>query len=200
MSAPKPRRAKGYRALKHALDLGMATALFVPMLPVLGALCLLVRLESCGPAIYRQKRVGRFGRTFTILKLRSMKTDTPTLSTQEMQRAGISPFTRLGPLLRKSNLDELPQIWNILRGEMSFVGPRPALPTQTDVNDLRREMGVEMSRPGITGLAQVKGRDDLETPVKVAFDAKYCRELNLWLDLWILLQTIGAVVSARGNK
>lgn len=194
------RQTKRYRALKHALDLTLATLLLVPMLPVLALLCLLIRLESRGPAIYRQKRVGRFGRTFTILKLRSMKTGTPTLATEEMQRAGISPFTRLGPLLRKSNLDELPQIWNILRGEMSFVGPRPALPTQTDVNDLRHEMGVQIARPGITGLAQVKGRDDLETPVKVAFDARYCRELSVWLDLWILLQTIGAVVSARGNK
>jgi len=200
VSAPKSRGAKNYRVLKTALDLAVATALFVPMLPVLGVLCLLIRLESRGPAIYRQKRVGRFGRTFTILKLRSMKTGVPTLSTEEMQRAGISPFTRLGPLLRKSNLDELPQIWNILRGEMSFIGPRPALPTQTDVNTLRREMGVEIARPGITGLAQVKGRDDLETPIKVAFDARYCRELSVWLDLWILLRTVGAVVSARGNK
>ncbi len=189
-----------YRAFKHTLDLGLALVLLVPMLPVLGLLFVAIRLDSPGPALYKQKRVGRFGRTFTILKLRSMKIDTPTLSTEEMGRQNFSPFTRLGPLLRKTNLDELPQIFNILKGEMSFVGPRPALLTQTDVNELRREMGVEMARPGITGLAQVKGRDDLDTPTKVKCDAAYCRELSFWTDLKILIGTVEAVFSGRGNK
>ena len=194
------RSTRRYRALKHTLDLLLALCLLFPLLPLLALLCLVIRLESRGPALYRQRRVGRFGRPFTILKLRSMKVDTPTLSTEEMQRQNLSPFTRLGPLLRKSNLDELPQIFNILRGEMSFVGPRPALLTQSDVNELRAREGVEIARPGITGLAQVKGRDDLETPVKVAYDARYCRELSLWLDAQILLGTVGAVFSGRGNK
>lgn len=189
-----------YRVCKHTLDLGVALVLLVPMLPLLGLLSLLIRLDSKGPALYRQKRVGRFGRTFTIYKLRSMKIDTPTLSTEEMQALGLSPFTRLGPLLRKSNLDELPQIFNILKGEMSFVGPRPALLTQTDVNALRREMGVEIARPGITGLAQVKGRDDLDTPTKVNCDAAYCRELSFPTDASILLGTVEAVLTGRGNK
>lgn len=189
-----------YRVCKHTLDLGLSLVLLVPLLPLLGLLTLLIRLESRGPALYKQKRVGRFGRTFTIYKLRSMKIDTPTLSTEEMQRLGLSPFTRIGPLLRKTNLDELPQIFNILKGEMSFVGPRPALLTQTDVNEMRREMGVEMARPGITGLAQVKGRDDLDTPTKVKCDAAYCRELSFWTDLKILIGTVEAVFSGRGNK
>lgn len=191
---------KGYRALKHTLDLLLALALFPLLLPLLCVLFALIRLDSRGPALYRQKRVGRFGRAFTIYKLRSMKIETPTLSTEEMGRMGLSPFTRLGPLLRKTNLDEIPQIWNILRGEMSFVGPRPALLTQFDVNELRRAMGVEIARPGITGLAQVKGRDDLDTPTKVKCDAAYCRELSFWTDLKILIGTIEAVFSGRGNK
>lgn len=192
--------AAHYRALKYALDLLVALALLAPLLPLVGLLMLLIRLESSGPALYRQKRVGRFGRPFTIYKLRSMKIDTPSLSTEEMGRLGLTPFTRLGPMLRKTNLDELPQIWNILKGEMSFVGPRPALLSQTDVNELRAQMGVETARPGITGLAQVKGRDDLDTPTKVKCDAAYCRTLSFKTDLAILLGTIEAVLSGRGNK
>jgi lipopolysaccharide/colanic/teichoic acid biosynthesis glycosyltransferase len=175
-------------------------ALLVPLLPLLALLSLLIRLESRGPALYRQQRIGRFGRPFTIYKLRSMKIDTPLLSTEEMHRQQFNPFTRLGPMLRKTNLDELPQIFNILKGEMSFIGPRPALPSQHDVNTLRREMGVEMARPGISGLAQVKGRDDLDTQTKVECDAQYCRTMSPLIDAGILFYTIGAVLTARGNK
>ena len=196
----KRRGTRGYRALKHLLDLGLAFAVVPVVLPLLGVLCLLIRLDSRGPALYRQRRVGRFGRPFTIYKLRSMKIDTPTLSTEEMGLLGLSPFTRLGPLLRKTNLDEVPQIWNILKGEMSFVGPRPALLSQIDVNELRREKGVEIARPGITGLAQVKGRDDLDTQTKVGWDALYCQTLSLGRDLSILARTVEAVLTARGNK
>lgn len=196
----KNRTVARYRACKHALDLLVALGLLVPLLPVLALLCLAIRLESRGPALYCQRRIGRFGRTFTIYKLRSMKIDTPVLSTEEMQRQHFNPFTRLGPLLRKTNLDELPQIFNILKGEMSFVGPRPALPSQTDVNALRQEKGVEIARPGITGLAQVKGRDDLDTPTKVAYDSSYCRTMSWKTDATILWATLEAVLTARGNK
>lgn len=191
---------KLYRSCKHSLDILVALLLLVPVLPVLLLLFIAIRLDSRGPALYQQKRIGRFGRTFTIYKLRSMKIDTPVLSTEEMHQSQLSPFTRLGPFLRKSNLDELPQIFNILKGEMSFVGPRPALPTQTDVNTLRHQMGVEMARPGITGLAQVKGRDDLDTQTKVDFDASYCRGISFKMDVLIMLSTVKAVVTARGNK
>ncbi|BCM88559.1 putative undecaprenyl-phosphate N-acetylgalactosaminyl 1-phosphate transferase [Abditibacteriota bacterium] len=196
----KNRAIARYRAYKHTLDLLLALVLLMPLLPLLGLLCLAIRLESRGPALYCQKRVGRFGRPFTIYKLRSMKIDTPVLSTEEMQRQQFNPFTRLGPLLRKTNLDELPQIFNILKGEMSFVGPRPALPTQTDVNTLRHQEGVEIARPGITGLAQVKGRDDLDTQTKVTYDAHYCRAMSLKADVGILWATLEAVLTGRGNK
>ncbi len=196
----KNRATANYRAYKHTLDLLLALGLLVPMLPVLVLLFLAIRLESRGPALYRQKRVGRFGRPFTIYKLRSMKIDTPVLSTEEMQRQQFNPFTRLGPLLRKTNLDELPQIFNILKGEMSFVGPRPALPSQHDVNTARHEQGVEIARPGITGLAQVKGRDDLDTTTKVGYDSHYCRTMSWKTDASILWATIEAVLTGRGNK
>ena len=189
-----------YQPLKHTLDHIFALLLSIPLLPVLFLVAIAIRLESRGPAVYKQKRVGQWEQPFTIYKFRSMKVDTPLLSTEEMQRQNFSPFTRLGPLLRKTNLDELPQIFNILKGEMSFIGPRPALRSQHDVNDLRREMGVPMARPGITGLAQVKGRDDLDTQTKVECDAQYCRTMSLIIDAGILFHTIGAVLTARGNK
>ena len=189
-----------YQSIKHLLDWIFAALLLIPLLPLLGLLALLIRLESRGPAIYRQTRVGRDHRHFTIFKFRSMKFDTPTLSTEEMQQQTFNPYTRSGPFLRRSNLDELPQIFNILRGEMSFIGPRPALPSQSDVNTLRHRMGVEMARPGITGLAQVRGRDDLDVATKVFYDAQYCRTMNLKTDLTILAHTVVAVLNGRGNK
>lgn len=189
-----------YQPLKHTLDHLLALILLVPLAPILVLVAVAIRLESRGPALYQQTRVGQFGRHFTIYKFRSMKIDTPTLSTEEMQLQNFDPFTRIGPFLRKSNLDELPQIFNILKGEMSFIGPRPALPSQHDVNALRREMKVEMARPGITGLAQVRGRDDLDTVTKVECDAQYCRTMSPVIDAGIIFYTIGAVLTGRGNK
>lgn len=189
-----------YEPLKLALDWLLAFCLFLMLWPVLLLLCLVVRLESPGAAIYRQVRVGKGGRNFTIYKLRSMKTGTPTLSTEEMVRQNYSPYTRIGPLLRKSSLDEIPQLFNILKGEMSFVGPRPALPSQQDVNELREARGVHAVRPGITGLAQVRGRDDLDTETKVGYDAEYCRTMSPLTDLRIALQTVAVIFTGRGNK
>jgi O-antigen biosynthesis protein WbqP len=189
-----------YEPLKLALDWMLALLLLLLLWPLLALLCLLIRLDSPGPALYRQIRVGQGGRHFTIYKLRSMKVGTPTLSTEEMVRQKYTPFTRLGPLLRKTSLDEIPQLFNILRGEMSFVGPRPALPSQTDVNELREASGVHAVRPGITGLAQVRGRDDLDTETKVRYDAEYCRAMSPLLDLQIVLRTVVAIFTARGNK
>lgn len=189
-----------YLQTKAALDSVLAVALLPLLLPVMGIAALLIRLDSPGPAIYKQERVGQNGEVFTIFKFRSMHIDTPVLSTEDMQKQPRKPFTRLGPLLRKTNIDELPQLFNILKGEMSFVGPRPALPTQIDVNELRAKLGVEIAKPGITGLAQVSGRDDLDTVTKVNHDANYCKRMSLFLDLKIVLRTFEAIFSARGNK
>jgi lipopolysaccharide/colanic/teichoic acid biosynthesis glycosyltransferase len=185
---------------KRLIDLLGSVILLALFLPLMGLVALIVRLESPGPILFSQERLGRLGRPFTIYKFRTMHAHTPCLSTEEMQRLGAMPYTRLGPFLRKSSLDELPQLINILKGQMSFIGPRPALPTQLDVNQLRLRMGVVGVRPGITGLAQVNGRDDLDTETKVGYDAEYCRMLSFLLDVKIILQTAAAVVSARGNK
>lgn len=189
-----------YMTLKAVLDFVFALMLLVLFGPFLLLVSLIIRLDSPGPAIYCQTRVGRCGKLFTIYKFRTMRVGTPVLSTADMQRQSSKPFTRLGPLLRKTNIDELPQLLNILKGEMSFIGPRPALPSQTDVVGLREECHADCVRPGITGLAQVMGRDDLETGPKVAYDSQYCNNISLWMDLSILFKTFNAVVSARGNK
>jgi lipopolysaccharide/colanic/teichoic acid biosynthesis glycosyltransferase len=186
--------------IKPALDIIAALVLIILFVPLLILVALLVRLDSPGPAIYRQARIGRLGKQFTMLKFRTMKIGTPILSTEDMQKQAAIPFTRLGPFLRKSNLDELPQLINILRGQMSFIGPRPALPTQVDVITLREKSGVHFLRPGITGLAQAIGRDDLDNETKVNYDTQYYRKMSFLSDVKILFLTFGAILSARGNK
>jgi O-antigen biosynthesis protein WbqP len=189
-----------YCNIKYLLDFIFALLLLIILSPAMFAVALLIMLESKGPAIYRQARVGTGGEPFTIFKFRTMRADAPCLSTADMQQQKTIPFTRVGPYLRMTSVDELPQLFNILKGEMSFIGPRPALPSQTDVNMLRETRGVHGVRPGITGLAQVKGRDDLDTETKVSYDEDYCRNMNMGLDIKILAATFLAVFSARGNK
>ena len=163
-------------------------------------LAVLIRLDSSGPVLFRQRRIGWQGREFVLLKFRSMRTETPNLSTAELRVSGLEPYTRVGKWLRKTSLDELPQLWNVLVGEMSLVGPRPALPSQTELNAAREALGVHALRPGITGWAQVNGRDNLTDEEKVARDVEYLRRQSVGLDLWILVRTVAAVFSARGNQ
>lgn len=189
-----------YPPIKRAIDLVAGVLLLILLGPLMLFVALLIALDSPGPAIYRQKRMGKNGLAFVMLKFRSMKMGAPVLSTEDMQLQAEKPFTRLGPFLRKSNLDELPQLINIIKGEMSFIGPRPALPSQEDVISLRERSGADLVRPGISGLAQVMGRDDLDNVTKVGYDADYCRKLSLLLDLRILALTFVVVFSGRGNK
>lgn len=191
---------KPYLITKTIIDISAAIVLMaifgIPMLIIV----LLIRLESEGPAIYRQLRIGVMGRPFTIYKFRTMKIDAPVLSTEEMQKREISPYTKIGPLLRKASLDELPQFFNILRGEMSFVGPRPALPSQTDVNYLRKQSDIEWLKPGITGWAQINGRDDIDAETKVKLDAEYAERISFLFDFNIVIRTFTTIFTAKGNK
>jgi len=189
-----------YRHIKAVLDILVAFVLLLLLLPLLLLLALLIRLDSPGPAIYRQTRVGRRGRPFIIYKFRTMKIGTPLLSTAELWLQGIQPFTNLGSFLRKTSLDELPQLLNVLKGEMSFIGPRPALLSQTDVNIMREQLGADESLPGITGLAQVMGRDGLDNVLKVKYDKEYQQRMSILLDMRILWLTFLAVMTAKGNK
>ena len=191
---------RSYLLFKAAIDFVAAVVLLailgIPMLLI----ALLIRLESAGPVIYRQLRVGVMGKTFTIYKFRTMKIDAPVLSTEEMQKQGIVPYTRIGPLLRKGSFDELPQFFNILKGEMSFVGPRPALLTQTDVNDLRKQYSIEWLKPGITGWAQINGRDDIDAETKVRLDSEYAQKVSFIFDFSIVIRTFTTIFTAKGNK
>jgi len=186
---------------KRAFDVALALPLFVVFSPLAALIALAVRLDSPGPALFRQERVGRNGKLFTLVKFRTMRTGTPTLPTDQMaSRPGESTVTCVGRLLRRTSLDELPQLWNVLKGEMSLVGPRPALAMQTELNARRAQNGVDDLLPGITGWAQVNGRDSLSDDAKLACDCWYRENLSLGLDCRILLRTVLPVLSGWGNR
>ena len=189
-----------YAYLKAVIDFALALVGLIVFGPLMLIVALAIKLDDPGPAIYRQTRLGALGKLFTMYKFRTMKLGTPVLSTADMQKQQVIPFTRLGPFLRKSSLDELPQLLNIIKGQMSFIGPRPALPSQHDVIALREEMSAMHVRPGITGLAQAMGRDELDSHTKVSYDAQYCRKMSLGFDIKVFFMTVAAVLSARGNK
>ena len=170
-----------------------ALVLFVPVLLV----AIAVRLTSKGPALYWSDRVGRNNVIFKMPKFRSMRVGTPAVATHLLADAS-SHLTPIGSFLRKSSLDELPQLWSILVGDMSFVGPRPALFNQHDLIALRTEHGVHALVPGLTGWAQVNGRDELSIPEKVKLDLAYLQRQSLWLDIHILWLTFVKVLKRDG--
>lgn len=167
--------------------------LAVPVLIV----AILVKLTSSGPALYWSDRVGRDNRIFKMPKFRSMLEGTPAVATHLLTNPQ-SHLTPIGPFLRKSSLDELPQLWSILVGDMSFVGPRPALFNQADLITLRTAHGVEKLVPGLTGWAQINGRDELPIPDKVALDVEYLRRRSIWFDIRILWMTAIKVLRRDG--
>jgi O-antigen biosynthesis protein WbqP len=183
--------------MKRAFDLilaFLALALFgVPAL----AIGVLVRLTSAGPALYWSDRVGADNRIFRMPKFRTMRRGTPAVATHLLADPD-AWLTPIGGFLRRTSLDELPQLWSILKGDMSFVGPRPALFNQDDLVALRTERGVHRLVPGLTGWAQVNGRDDLPIPVKVEFDREYLDRRSLLFDLRILYLTVVRVLRASG--
>jgi O-antigen biosynthesis protein WbqP len=182
---------------KRLTDVVLSAGIAFLLAPWLILLAICIKLDSPGPALFRQRRVGLNGTFFEIYKFRTMFIGTPDLPTDEMVKRP-SPVTRLGKLLRRTSLDELPQLFNVLKGDMSLVGPRPALYNQTELTASRLARGVLKFPPGITGWAQINGRDDLADDVKVEADAWYCSNWNYWLDWKILLATARAVLSKRG--
>jgi O-antigen biosynthesis protein WbqP len=183
--------------LKRAFDIAVAITGLLLGWPVLLALALAVRLDSPGPALHWSRRVGRGNRLFRMPKFRSMRTDTPDVATHLLEDP-VRWVTPLGRFLRRSSLDELPQLWSVLVGDMSLVGPRPALFNQDDLIALRTEVGVDRLRPGVTGWAQVNGRDDLPIPEKVRLDREYMERMSFGFDLRVILATAAAAISARG--
>ncbi len=189
--------------LRHGKRLGdvlFALLGLVATLPLGGMIALAIYLEDGGAPIFRQTRIGQDGMTFTILKFRTLRTDAPRDVPTHLMQNMASYYTRVGRLLRHASLDEWPQLVNILRGEMSFVGPRPALWNQADLIALREENGASRMRPGLTGLAQVNGRDDLSIQEKARLDGVYVREVSFGMDCRCLLKTVRVVLMHEGNR
>ena len=182
---------------KRIFDIGAALILAILSLPFVLVLAALVKVTSKGPALYWSDRVGRNNRIFRMPKFRTMRMDTPQIATHLLSDPGRF-LTPIGSFLRRTSLDELPQLLSVLRGDMSMVGPRPALFNQDDLIALRTESGVHRLLPGITGWAQINGRDELVIPDKVRLDAQYMRSRNLSFDLRILVATAMKVVRREG--
>lgn len=172
--------------MKRAFDLLTAMVLFIATLPVMVIVVLVIKRTSAGPAIFSQTRVGRNEKPFCCLKFRTMATGTPNVSSHEASNAWITPT---GKLLRKTKLDELPQLLNVIRGEMSLVGPRPCLPTQTELIEMRRARRVFQVRPGITGSAQLAGIDMSDPERLATVDSQYIASRSFVVDLEILIRT-----------
>lgn len=182
---------------KRLLDVLFAAAALAALSPLLLLVALAVKLTSRGPVLYWSDRVGRFNALFPMPKFRTMLVETPEVATHLLSDAR-SYLTPIGPFLRRTSLDELPQLWCVLVGHMSLVGPRPALHNQKDLIELRTVMKVHHLTPGVTGLAQVNGRDDLAIPLKVAWDAEYAEKRSLAFDAKIVWRTLFKVAKAEG--
>ncbi len=183
--------------MKRLFDLSLALMLSVLLALPIALIALAIRLTSAGPAVYWSNRVGRDNKIFRMPKFRSMRTDTPAVATHLLQNPE-QYITPVGKFLRKTSLDELPQLWSILVGDMSFVGPRPALYNQDDLIALRTDRGVHTLVPGLTGWAQINGRDELPIPQKVEFDAQYLQRRSFWFDLRIMALTAWRVLRRSG--
>lgn len=183
--------------MKRLLDLVLSLLaggfLALPM----AVIAIAVKLTSAGPVLYWSDRVGRGNRIFRMPKYRSMRTDTPAVATHLLQNPDVW-LTPIGSFLRRTSLDELPQLWSILIGDMSLVGPRPALFNQADLVELRTAHGVHELVPGLTGWAQINGRDELPIPQKVALDVEYLQRRSFWFDCYILWKTAIKVVRRDG--
>ena len=187
-----------YPVVKRALDFVCSLLGVVLLSPLLVVLALLVKCTSPGPVLFRQKRVGRNKTYFEILKFRSMRADTPRDVPTHLLQNAENAITPVGRFLRKTSLDELPQLFNILLGQMSVVGPRPALWNQDDLIAERDKYGVNALTPGLTGWAQVNGRDELPIPVKAELDGYYATHISFGLDVKIFFRTIANVLFGKG--
>lgn len=190
-------RPGGYAALKRILDFLIALfALALALLPML-LIALLIRADSRGEPIFRQQRIGRGGKPFTCYKFRTMRESTPASCATDELKDAEGYITRFGKFLRKTSLDELPQLVNVLKGDMSLIGPRPLIPEETQVHELRAAAGVYRLRPGLTGYAQIRGRDFVTPEEKAALDEEYLHRISFKTDLQIFFGSIFYVLLAK---
>lgn len=192
------RKQAVYTKVKRALDLLLSLCACIILSPVFAVLCIAIKLDSRGPILFKQKRIGIHKTYFSIYKFRTMRIDTPKDMPTHMLKNPKQYITRVGHFLRKSSLDELPQLFNILKGDMSFVGPRPALWNQDDLIAERDKYEANDVMPGLTGWAQINGRDELEIPVKAALDGEYVKKMGFLFDMRCFFGTFTSVLKADG--
>ncbi len=190
--------------MKRFFDFCVSLFLLILLSPLLAVIALVILADDGAPVVFRQKRVGRNAENFEIIKFRTMKKGTRNAATAKLSEAD-EQITRSGRILRKTSLDELLQLVNVLNGSMSLVGPRPLIPEETDIHELRLEYGVYSVRPGVTGWAQINGRDNLSAKEKALFDKEYIDKQSLLFDIKILIKTVGVVlkrenISEGGNQ
>lgn len=187
-----------YMIIKRIIDVILSLMAIVVLLPFMIIFAIIIKCESRGPVLFKQKRVGKNKKEFTIYKFRTMRTDTPKDMPTHMLKNAESYITKFGGVMRKTSIDELPQIFNILKGDMSIVGPRPALYNQKDLIEERDKYNANSVRPGLTGWAQVNGRDELDIPVKAKFDGEYIEKISFMFDVKIFFKTIVNVFKSEG--
>lgn len=187
-----------YTIIKRGIDFILSLIALIILFPILIIFAIIIKIESKGPIFFKQKRVGKDKKHFMIYKFRTMRTDTPKDMPTHMLKDADSYITKFGKIMRKTSIDELPQIINILKGEMSIIGPRPALWNQEDLIRERDKYGANDVLPGLTGWAQVNGRDELEIPVKAKFDGEYVEKMSLIFDVKIFFRTIIKVFKHEG--
>lgn len=189
-----------YNSIKRIMDIVLSSVAILLLFPLLLGIAVFIKLESQGSVIFKQKRVGKRKVFFNMYKFRTMRTDTPSDTPTHLLEKPDIYITKIGKILRKLSLDELPQLFNILKGEMSIIGPRPALWNQVDLIEERDKYGANEITPGLTGWAQVKGRDELPISVKAAYDGEYVAKIGFWFDVKILFMTVFSVLAAKGVK
>lgn len=187
-----------YAKIKRGLGFLISLAALLVLSPVFLLICLLIRMDSRGPVIFKQKRVGLHQKEFMMYKFRTMRTNAPKECPTNQLDGADEYITRIGRLLRRTSLDELPQLWNILKGDMSLIGPRPVLSNETVLIQERLKRGAYDVRPGMTGLAQILGRDNVPALLKAQYDGIYVQKMSFRFDCYVFMRTIKAVLSHEG--
>lgn len=185
--------------MKRIFDFICSLLSIIILIPIFLMLMIIIKLTSEGPILFKQRRIGKDNKEFKILKFRTMRIDTPNVATHLLENPE-QYITSIGKFMRKTSLDELPQLFNILKGEMSFVGPRPALYNQYDLIEMRTKAGVSELIPGLTGWAQINGRDEIPLEEKVRLDKEYLEIRGFWLDIKIIFLTFFKVLKSEGVK
>ena len=198
--SPNPSKRIVFRFLKRMGDFLLSAFGMILCLPIFAIISLAIKIDSKGPVIFKQERIGKDGKPFLCLKFRSMRIDAPSNSPTSLLDNPQQFYTRVGGFLRKTSLDELPQLWCVLIGKMSIIGYRPLVPNEQKANEMRSQLGVFSMRPGISGLAQVKGRDDVYYKNKALLDAEYVKNASIWMDIKIIFDTVRVVFKMKGIK